>query len=87
MNLIRRRTGAIVPLDWAFLGEGAIGEDLGNHVPDGAFDLFVTNFSGENNALYLSDARRGAFRERSSPTGLGGPSRGFLGWVRSGGKQ
>lgn len=45
---------------------------------DGRPDLFVTNFSGENNALYTS--RGAGFRERSSPVGLGGPSIPYLGW-------
>ena len=45
---------------------------------DGTPDLFVTNFSGENNALYLS--RGGRFRERSHAVGLGGPSLRRLGW-------
>jgi hypothetical protein len=39
-NEIRRPTGSIVLLDWAFAGDGAIGEDLGNHLPDAVFDLF-----------------------------------------------
>lgn len=37
---IRRPTGEVVLLDWAFAGDGAVGEDLGNHVPDAALDLF-----------------------------------------------
>ena len=45
---------------------------------DGRPDLFVTNFSGENNALYAS--KGAGFRERSSPAGLGGPSVQLLGW-------
>ncbi|HEY3926690.1 MAG TPA: hypothetical protein VGL75_19175 [Acidothermaceae bacterium] len=39
-NEIRRPPGAIVLLDWAFAGDGAVGEDLGNHIPDAVFDLF-----------------------------------------------
>ncbi|MFC9126029.1 aminoglycoside phosphotransferase [Streptomyces sp. NPDC057099] len=30
-----------VLFDWAFTGDGALGEDLGNYLPDSAFDLFV----------------------------------------------
>jgi len=45
---------------------------------DGRPDLFVTNFSGENNAFYAS--KGAGFRERSSQTGLGGQSIPFLGW-------
>lgn len=40
-NLIMRADGSIVLLDWAFAGDGAIGEDIGNLVPDAAFDHFV----------------------------------------------
>ncbi len=39
-NEVRRPDGEVVLLDWAFVGDGALGEDLGNHVPDGVFDLF-----------------------------------------------
>jgi hypothetical protein len=39
-NEIRRPHGPIVLLDWAFAGDGAIGEDVGNHIPDAVFDLF-----------------------------------------------
>ncbi|GAA1590306.1 hypothetical protein GCM10009789_49940 [Kribbella sancticallisti] len=39
-NVIRRPTGEIALLDWAFTGDGALGEDLGNHIPDAVFDLF-----------------------------------------------
>lgn len=40
-NLFRRPDGSIALIDWAFVGEGAIGEDVGNLVPDAAFDHFV----------------------------------------------
>jgi hypothetical protein len=40
-NLIRRPDGQVVFLDWAFTGEGALGEDPGNLVPDSIFDLHV----------------------------------------------
>ena len=39
-NEHRRPTGEVVLFDWAFAGDAAIGEDLGNHIPDAAFDLF-----------------------------------------------
>ncbi|QNE21007.1 aminoglycoside phosphotransferase family protein [Kribbella qitaiheensis] len=39
-NVIRRPTGEFALLDWAFTGDGALGEDIGNHVPDAALDLF-----------------------------------------------
>lgn len=42
-------------------------------------DLFVTNFSGENSALYLS-SRSGGFRERSTQAQLATPSLRYLKW-------
>jgi hypothetical protein len=41
-NLFRRSGGEIVAIDWSFAGDGAVGEDAGNLVPDAAFDHFVT---------------------------------------------
>ncbi len=37
-NLIRRPDGEVVFIDWAFAGDGALGEDVGNLVPDAVFD-------------------------------------------------
>jgi hypothetical protein len=39
-NEIRRPDGDVVLVDWAFTGDGCVGEDVGNHVPDACFDLF-----------------------------------------------
>ena len=39
-NAIRRPGGEVVLVDWAFAGDGAVGEDLGNYLPDAVFDLF-----------------------------------------------
>lgn len=39
-NAIRRSDGVVVLIDWAFAGDGSIGEDLGNYLPDAVFDLF-----------------------------------------------
>jgi thiamine kinase-like enzyme len=41
-NLFRRPGGEIVVIDWSFAGDGAVGEDAGNLVPDAVFDHFVT---------------------------------------------
>ncbi|GLW09983.1 hypothetical protein Misp01_51120 [Microtetraspora sp. NBRC 13810] len=40
-NLIRRPDGEVVLLDWGFTGDGALGEDIGNLVPDCVFDLLL----------------------------------------------
>jgi len=39
-NVIRRPDGEVVLLDWTFAGDGAVGEDLGNYLPDAVLDLF-----------------------------------------------
>ena len=40
-NIVRRASGEIVLLDWAFVGDGALGEDIGNLIPDSVFDLHL----------------------------------------------
>jgi hypothetical protein len=41
-NLFRVADGETVVVDWSFAGDGAVGEDAGNLVPDAVFDHFVT---------------------------------------------
>lgn len=59
--------------------QASMGIASGDWNADGRDDLFVTNFSGESNAFYVS-AKGLGFRERSSATGLAGPSIPLLGW-------
>jgi thiamine kinase-like enzyme len=40
-NLFRRETGSFVLIDWSFAGDGAVGEDPGNLVPDAVLDHFL----------------------------------------------
>jgi len=39
-NTTRRLDGTVALFDWSFTGDAAFGEDIGNQVPDGVFDLF-----------------------------------------------
>ena len=40
-NLLLRPGGEVVLVDWAFVGDGALGEDVGNLVPDSVFDMLL----------------------------------------------
>jgi hypothetical protein len=70
-NLVLRPDGSIVLIDWAFVGDGAIGEDVGNLIPDAAFDHFV-----DAEALPALEAMvRGAYLEGLANAGWKGDPR------------
>lgn len=60
--------------------QAGMGIACGDLDGDGRDDLFVTNFSGENNSLYASSGKGRSFKERSYRKGLAGPSMQRLGW-------
>ena len=72
-----------LPAGLAYDGDGnalaGMGLAVADIEPDGDLDLFVTNFQGEANTLYVSD-RRGVFRDISFPSGAGRPSVNRLGF-------
>ena len=59
--------------------EAGMGVDFGDVNHDGWPDLFVTNFSGETNTLYLNE-KNGFLVDATSRTGLGFPSIHLLGF-------
>jgi len=88
-NLLYRNDG-----DWSFtmtgihagvafdqdgMTQAGMGVHSGDYDNDGDFDLFVTNFSDDDNTLYQNDGD-GLFEVATYAQGLGGSARPFLGW-------
>ena len=59
------------------LAEAGMGVDLGDIDRDGWLDIYVTNYSGETNTLYLNQGS-GIFSDATNEIGLGKPSIHFL---------
>ena len=59
--------------------EASMGVDAGDCDGDGDLDLYVTNFYGETNTLYLNSGG-GTFIDATSERGLAAPTVGYLGW-------
>jgi len=55
------------------LAEAGMGVDIGDINRDGWLDIFVTNYSGETNTLYLNQGE-GVFVDATNQFGLGKPS-------------
>jgi hypothetical protein len=65
-NVVHRPSGEIVLVDWAFCGDGALGEDIGNLVPDSVFDLFwaadrLDELAEETYVAYVAGLRTGGW--------------------------
>ena len=59
--------------------EASMGVDAGDCDGDGDLDLYVTNFYGETNTLYLNSGG-GTFIDATSEHGLAAPTVSYLGW-------
>ena len=59
--------------------EASMGVDAGDCDGDGDLDLYVTNFYGETNTLYLNSGG-GTFVDATAERGLAAPTVGYLGW-------
>ena len=59
--------------------EASMGVDAGDCDGDGDLDLYVTNFYGETNTLYLNSGG-GTFVDATAERGLAAPTVSYLGW-------
>lgn len=55
-NIVVRSSGSPALLDWSFVGDGALGEDIGNLIPDAVLDLLVP-------AAAIDDLERAVFSD------------------------
>jgi hypothetical protein len=67
-NLARRDDGSFVLFDWSFCGDGAVGEDVANLIPDAVLDLFLPidtldEIAESVETAYLAGLRAGGWRE------------------------
>ena len=68
-NAIAADDGTDVLVDWSFAGDGAVGEDPGNWVPDTLFDFFLESEEfGAARPDGVVDLRRRPRRRRAGPT-------------------
>ncbi len=76
-----REAGAVSSTAYSENGieQASMGVAAGDYDGDGAVDLFVTNFSYDNNTLYRNTGR-GFFLDASFAAGIGAPSHRYLGW-------
>ncbi|HEX2097692.1 MAG TPA: phosphotransferase, partial [Rubrobacteraceae bacterium] len=65
-NLFAKVDGSFILVDWSFVGEGALGEDIGNLVTDSVFDLFVPAEALLNS---MKPCLGGTFRAYARPGG------------------
>ena len=61
------------------LPEAGMGVDIGDLNGDGWQDIFVTNFSGESNTVYLNN-KRGYFNDETMMVGINQPSLDYVGF-------
>lgn len=61
------------------LPEAGMGVDIGDVNGDGWPDIFVTNFSGESNTIYMNN-KRGYFKDETFMSGLDQPSLDYVGF-------